>query len=336
MAHQIADRFKIPHYFTDPREMLETLKLDVVHITTPPHSHFELAHLCLQAGLCVYVEKPFTLNTAEAEKLIGLANQNAIKITAGHNAQFTHAMVRMRELLKTGYLGGEPVHIESIYCYNFNDESYAKAMLGDARHWVRKLPGSLPQNIISHGVSKIAEFLKTDDPIVIATGSTSNFLKRIGQDDIIDELRVMIQDADGMTAYFTFSSQISPTLHQFRLYGPKNSLVVDDDHQIVIKITNEDHKSYLRYFVPPLTYAKQYVGNLAINMMKFMRNDFHLPFDAGLKTLIESFYASVADNAPLPISYKEILLTSRIMDKIFEQVARKDEVRRTSPVQVHQ
>lgn len=320
MAHQMYERFKTKTHFTLVKEMLASVKPDVVHITTPPQSHFGLAKMCLEAGCHVYVEKPFTLNTTEAEQLIDLANHNGKKLTAGHNAQFTHAMIKMRKLVEDGYLGGEPVHMESIYCYNLGDESYAKALLGDAEHWIRKLPGSLLQNIISHGISKIAEFLKSDRPLVIAHGFTSPFLESIGQKDIVDEVRVVIRDEGSRTAYFTFSSQISPTLHQFRLYGPKNSLMVDDDHQVLIKITNREYKSYARYFIPPVVYAKQYIENLGGNLRKFIANDFHLPFDAGLKTLIGTFYSSVLNNAPLPISYRDILRTSWIMDEIFCQM----------------
>jgi predicted dehydrogenase len=320
MARQMAERFNVPRRFTDLREMVAATKLDVVHITTPPQSHFELGKICLEAGCNVYIEKPFTLNTAEAEELIATATRKGLKVTVGHNAQFTHAMVRMRELVRAGYLGGKPVHMESTYCYTFEDESYAKALLGDCGHWVRKLPGSLLQNIISHGVSKIAEFMEDDAPRVIAQGFTSSFLTQIGQSDIVDEVRVMVKDHDSRTAYFTFSSQISPPLHQFRLYGPKNSLIVDDDHQVVIKIENSDYKSYLRYFVPPFGFAKQYVQNVGVNLTKFLKRDFHLPFDAGLKTLVESFYSSVRNHAPPPIPYREIILTSRIMDAIFEQL----------------
>lgn len=320
MAKQMSERFNIGRHFANVQEMLNAIKLDVVHITTPPSSHFPIGKMCLGAGCNVYIEKPFTLNTAEADELIKLANQKGLKITAGHNAQFTHAMVRMRELVKDGYLGGKPVHMESHYCYSFGDESYAKALLGDSDHWVRKLPGSLLQNIISHGISKIAEFLTGDSPIVIAHGFTSSFLKNIGEHDIVDEVRVIIRDEDSTTAYFTFSSQISPTPHQFKLYGPENSLIVDDDHQIVIKVDNTDYKSYLRYFVPPFKYAMQYVGNFSRNLKKFVKNDFHLPNDAGLKTLITSFYSSIANKTPLPLTYKEILLTSKIMDDIFTQI----------------
>jgi len=320
MARQMAERFNVGQYFSNVQEMLDAVKLDVIHITTPPPSHYQLGKICLEAGCNVYMEKPFTLNTTEAEDLIGLANQNGLKITAGHNAQFTNAMVRMRELVKTGYLGGKPVHMESHYCYDLGDESYAKALLGDSDHWVRKLPGSLLQNIISHGISKIAEFLSGDNPTVIAHGFTSTFLKSIGEQDIIDEVRVIIRDEDSTTAYFTFSSQINPVPHQFRLYGRKNSLIVDDDHQILIKINNKEYKSYLRYFLPPFEYAKQYVGNFGINFKKFIMKDFHLPNDAALKRLIESFYNSIASNTPLPLSYREIILTSKIMDAIFAQI----------------
>ena len=323
MAGQMAERFKVKGCFTDPVAMLEACQVGAVHITTPPQSHFDLGKLCLDAGCNVYIEKPFTLRHAETEELIGIATRKGLKLTAGHNAQFTHAMVRMRELVRQGYLGGRPVHMESIYCYSLGDESYAKALLGDREHWVRSLPGSLLHNIISHGVSKIAEFLQGDAPLVIASGFTSPFLKSIGQDDIIDEVRVIIRDQDSTTCYFTFSSQISPTIHQFRLYGPKNSLIVDDDHQVLIKAEDRELKSYLRYFVPPFGYARQYLQNFGTNLSKFIRGDFHLPFDAGMKSLIEAFYSSVTDGAPLPISYREILLTSRIMDEIFAQVRRE-------------
>ena len=320
MAQDMSHRFNIARHFTDVQEMLQTIKLDVVHITTPPQSHHTLAKICLQAGCHVYVEKPFTLDTAEAEDLITLAEKKNLKITAGHNAQFTPVMIRMRELVKNGYLGGNPVHIESHYCYDFGDESFAKALLGDSNHWARILPGSLLQNIISHGISKIAEFLSGDNPTIIAHGFTSTFLKDLGENDIIDEVRVIIQDKNSTTAYFTFSSQIKPVPHQLRLYGRKKSLVVDDDHQILIKIDDKDYKSYLRYFIPPFQYAKQYLGNFSCNFLKFLNNDFHLPNESALKILIESFYSSIIKNAPLPLSYREILLTSKIMDDIFEQI----------------
>jgi hypothetical protein len=115
-------------------------------------------------------------------------------------------------------------------------------------------------------------------------------------------------------------------VHQFQVHGPKRTVVVDDDHQVLLRLDNREYKSYLRFFVPPAVVARQYVGNLARNVRRFAKRDFHMPNDAGLLTLIASFYRSVADSAPLPIPYREILLTSRIMDAAFGQLSKHADV----------
>ena len=122
------------------------------------------------------------------------------------------------------------------------------------------------------------------------------------------------------TAYFTFSSQMSPALHQFRVYGPKNSLIADHEHQTLIRVPKKSYKSYLNQFVPPLSDGKQYFANGCHNIKRFLRQEFHA--ESGIHFLIGSFYQSLTDNTPLPISYRDILLTSRIIDDIFNQIGR--------------
>jgi predicted dehydrogenase len=320
MAKQLYERFPVRSYFHEVDALLEQARPDVVHITTPPQSHYELGKRCLEAGCHVYLEKPFALNAAECERLIELANQRKLKVTVGHDDQFTHSARRMRELARSGYLGGQPWHMESYYCYDLGDERYAKALLGDRGHWVRSLPGKLLHNNISHGISRIAEFLVSDRPAVTARGFTSPFLKRLKEEEIIDELRVIIDDGNGVTAYFTFSSQMRPILHQFRIYGPRNALIVDHDHQTAIRVRGSKFKSHLDRFLPPVIYAKEYLANALGNLGHFIGNEFHMK--SGMRFLIEAFYRSVREDAPLPIPYREILLTARIMDDIFQQIYR--------------
>lgn len=319
MAKQLFDRFPIRRCYGDLDELLADARPDVVHITTPPQSHYDLARRCLEAGSHVYVEKPFTLYAHEAESLIALANRKGLKVTAGHDDQFTHAARRMRALVQSGYLGGAPVHMESYYCYDLSQPGYARALFGDKQHWVRKLPGKLLQNIISHGIARIAEFVTSDAPQVIAHGFVSPVLKAIDEHDIVDELRVIVADGERATGYFTFSSQMRPSLHQLRLYGSRNGLILDHDQESVIKVRGARLKSYSEKFVPQLDLAAQHVGNFATNLRSFLARDFHMK--SGMKFLIESFYASIATDAPLALSYREILLTARIMDAIFEQLA---------------
>lgn len=318
MVRQLVDRFPVKHSFTDVTELLCTARPDVVHITTPPEGHFELAKLCLEHGANVYVEKPFTVYANEAEKLIHLADNKGLKLTAGHNYQFSPAARRMRELVKSGYLGGDVVHLESYYGYNLGDPSYARALLGDKQHWVRRLPGGLLQNIISHGIARIAEFLTGDHPQVIAHGFVSPLLKSIGEVEIIDELRVIISDEDRTTAYFTFSSQMKPCIHQLRVYGSQNGLTLDEDYDVLLKLRGKKYKSFADKFIPPVQFAKQYLENLATNIKLFLISDFHI--DSGMKYLMQSFYSAIQNDSAVPIPYREILLTARIMDEIFEQL----------------
>lgn len=316
MARQLYERFPIDGVYSDPKELLDKARPDVVHITTPPQSHFPVAKQCLEQGCHVYVEKPFTVDANEAVDLISLAETKGLKLTVGHDDQFSHVARRLRRLVQVGYLGGPPLHLESYYGYELGG-TYTKALLGDKQYWVRKLPGQLLQNIISHGVARIAEYLESEAPEVVARGFTSRFLRNLGEKEIIDELRVIVSE-DERTAYFTFSSQMRPDLHQFRVYGAKNGLILDEDNQTLIRLRGQRFVSYAEKFIPPIIFAKQYVGNLAHNVGLFWARDFHMK--SGMKFLIESFYQCISGEAPLPIPYREILLTTRIMDRIFEQV----------------
>ena len=318
MAIQLYERFPIKRYFTEIDKLLEETQPDVVHITTPPQNHLEIGSQCLEKGCHIFVEKPITLNTTEAEKLIELANNSGLKLTVGHDAQFSDVAIRMRKLVRDGYLGDSLVHLESSWCYDLSDITYAKALLGDKKHWARMLPGGLLHNIINHGISKIAEFLTDESPHIIAHGFVSPFLRKLGEEELIDELRVIIHEEQGTTAYFTFSSQMRPSLHQFHIYGSKNGLIIDEDKRTLIKLPGGNFKSFAEHFIPPVLNADQYLANFLHNARLFLAMDFHM--DSGKKNLFKAFYRSITDDTPLPIPYREILLTSRIMDTIFEQI----------------
>src|SRR5439155_26194091 len=160
------------------------------------------------------------------------------------------------------FLGSRRVHMESYYCYELGQSGYAAALLGDKSHWVRRLPGKLLQNVISHGIARIVEFLISESPHVIAYGFASPFLRSMGESELIDELRVIISEDERTTAYFTFSTQMRPAFHQFRIYGTKNGLLLDQDQETLIKLRGIRFQSYLQYFIPPVITAQQHLRNL--------------------------------------------------------------------------
>src|SRR5437867_11501222 len=72
MARQLSERFPVRKWFGDLIELLRVAKPDVVHVMTPPASHFEIATRCLEAGCHGYVVKSCTLDAGEARRMITL------------------------------------------------------------------------------------------------------------------------------------------------------------------------------------------------------------------------------------------------------------------------
>src|SRR5256884_8011268 len=72
---------------------------------SPVWTHYELAKRALENGKHVFVEKPFTSNSAQAEELIELAARKKLTIMVDHTFLFTGAVRKIRELTEAGALG---------------------------------------------------------------------------------------------------------------------------------------------------------------------------------------------------------------------------------------
>ncbi len=324
MAEQAAVRYGIPNHYDDIDRMLAAEKPDVVHITTPPQSHLMLAMKAMDAGAHVYVEKPLTLNHADSKRLVDHAVACGKKLTIGYSYLFDPPAVRMREMITEGVLG-DPIHIDSVYGYNLSG-AFGAALLGDGAHWVHRLPGKLFHNNIDHLLYKIPEFLVDDgtpeNPLgslkITATGS----LRREGRfgdvrDEMLDELRVMI--TGGKTSVFgLFSSHIKPAGHYARIHGTRNTLFVDYLMRTVTLDAQSKLPSAFGRLVPAFDQGLQYLRAGGENLVRFARNDFH--YFSGLNRLFSMYYASILDDGPPPIPYRDILRISAIMDEIFRQV----------------
>jgi predicted dehydrogenase len=89
----------------DCQEVLTSPDIDVVAVVTPVWTHYDLAKTALNNGKHVFVEKPFTANTAQAEELIELAAKKKLQIMVDHTFLFTGAVRKIRQLMEEGVLG---------------------------------------------------------------------------------------------------------------------------------------------------------------------------------------------------------------------------------------
>jgi predicted dehydrogenase len=96
----------------DAAALLRRADIDLVVIATPNAQHHPLAHAALAAGKHVVVDKPFTLDAAQARELAGLALRHGRVLSVYQNRRFDADFLTLRELLASGELG-RPVYLES-------------------------------------------------------------------------------------------------------------------------------------------------------------------------------------------------------------------------------
>lgn len=86
-------------------DLLRDDQLDLVVIATPNSSHFELARRSLLANKHVVIEKPFTTSSIDALRLIELAEQKGLVLSAHQNRRWDGDFLTVQELLGKKHLG---------------------------------------------------------------------------------------------------------------------------------------------------------------------------------------------------------------------------------------
>jgi UDP-N-acetylglucosamine 3-dehydrogenase len=87
------------------QQILDDYKIQAVSIVTPSKTHYQIAKDCMEAGKDVLVEKPLTMDVAEAEELVGIANHNNRILMVGHIFRYHPAVQELRRRINKGELG---------------------------------------------------------------------------------------------------------------------------------------------------------------------------------------------------------------------------------------
>ena len=138
---------------TDADEIVTDPEIDAVAIVTPVSYHYELAKKALENGKHVFVEKPFTATSAQAEELIELAERMNLQIMVDHTFLFTGAVRKIKQLVDEGALG-------PLYYYDST-----RVNLGLFQHDVNVLWDLAP-----HDLSIMDYLIGLEPELVVATG----------------------------------------------------------------------------------------------------------------------------------------------------------------------
>jgi len=138
---------------TDCTELLTAPDIDAIAVITPVWTHFDLARTALLNGKHVFVEKPFTATSAQAEELIELGEKNNLQIMVDHTFLFTGAVKKIKQLVDDNTLG-------KLYYYDST-----RVNLGLFQHDVNVLWDLAPHDL------SIVDYLIGERPeAIVATG----------------------------------------------------------------------------------------------------------------------------------------------------------------------
>ncbi len=104
-AESTAREFGVAHFTDDWRETVENENVDLVCITTPPDTHFEMTLAALEAGKHVLCEKPMAMNLTEARTMTEKAKAKNVLALIDHELRFLHGRRRAFEMLRSGEIG---------------------------------------------------------------------------------------------------------------------------------------------------------------------------------------------------------------------------------------
>jgi len=199
------------HCTHDASELLTSPDIDAIAVITPVWTHFELAKGALKNGKHVFVEKPFTSTSAQAEELINLAEQKNLQIMVDHTFLFTGAVRKIRQLIEDNTLG-------KLYYYDST-----RVNLGLFQHDVNVLWDLAP-----HDLSIVDYLIGERAEAIVATGE-----KHLNG----------LTDVAYLTAYFPDNviahinvNWLSPVKVRTTLIGGEKKMVVWNDLEVDEKI----------------------------------------------------------------------------------------------------
>ena len=300
-AEAAAERYGIGAWFTDHRVMLEKVRPDVVHVTTPPTSHFGLAMDALTAGSHVIVEKPATATFEELEKLVRRAQETGRHLVEDHNYIFNYAPQEILRRIESGEFGAV-THVEVLICLDIlGPEGFADP---NSPHPSLILAGGAIADFLPHLASLAHRFVGPH-----RTAETV-WNKRKCSPLPFDEFRAVL-DAERGTAAIGFSSSSQPDAFWLRVYGERMQATAN---LFETRLTFDGPRHVpkpLRPFFSGLEEGKAIRrAALATLLRKFKGPGAY----EGLWELLARTYKALADGSALPVTARHVLEVNRMVE----------------------
>ncbi|TAD94068.1 MAG: gfo/Idh/MocA family oxidoreductase [Bacteroidetes bacterium] len=198
-AANFARRHAIPTVYTSVTQLLADPNVDIVYVSTPPHTHLQYTMAALDAGKHVYVEKPMGLNYAECVAMHQHAQLRQKKLFVAHYRRALPYFLQVQSLLQQGAIGRVITAHWQLFQPPYPHDGSAQPL--PWRLQASLAGGGYFFDLAPHGLD-ILQFL-LDDDIANAQGFSTNRGGLYGVEDTVAGSFVTQKGVCG-TAHFSF------------------------------------------------------------------------------------------------------------------------------------
>ncbi|MSP11529.1 MAG: Gfo/Idh/MocA family oxidoreductase [Chloroflexi bacterium] len=314
-AQSFQERFHIPRMYSDPTEMLQQEKPDIVSVCTWYLLHMAHVVAAVEHGVKVILcEKPMALNLAEANRMVDICAAHGTKLAIGHQRRFYPAWTRARQLIGEGAIG-QPVLVTG---------HVADGLLNTCSHVIDGIRYALG--------SAIPVGRKSPQPGEPAAGRAVWVMGAVERKTDRWERNVPIEDCclglvqfnEGVQALLQIDLTARNEPDCFTIQGTEGMLMVEPDQLRQISLIHVDKISISVPWDPEIAIAARAVG---------LEGAFNIAYAAQARSL-KAWAQETSGNYPYRSPGSEALQTHEIMMALY-QSARDHELVRL-PLQVQQ
>ncbi|MCP4374948.1 MAG: Gfo/Idh/MocA family oxidoreductase [bacterium] len=140
-ANAFGTKFSVPAY-SDPRELISDDSVQIVHIATPPSSHYELLLAAAGAGKHILCEKPLAMNLQQADEMLAAVAASGTIAPVNFVLRYNAVTNTVRRIIKSGLLG-------SVLSGRLTNGASDSMLEPDHWFWDKKISGGI---FVEHGV----------------------------------------------------------------------------------------------------------------------------------------------------------------------------------------
>ena len=299
-AHNIAQKYNVPHVYADYRELLANPDVQAVSIATPDFAHRDIAVAAAEAGKHILVEKPLATTVEDAQAILEAADKAKVKLMVDFHNRVNPPFVAAKQSLDNGELG----ELKYIYARLSNTTFVAAEMLS----WSSR--SSALWFLASHTFD-LAHWFANDKPKRVYAVSRAGVLKQKGIDT--QDFHIAIVEFD-KGAVVTLENcwilpETEPNIFNFKmeLLGSQGSMYINtSDHRTVEKYTRDSVS------LP--------------DTLGFALDDGSPRMSGFVLEAIARFVDAVVDDKPVLVSGEEAAVVTRVLAAIEESARRRQPI----------